>query len=163
MSKSTEQFRPIGVERTRDRFRERSDVCKQCDSKSGRLVGIGRTSVGASSAALALLVPKCPLCVAAWAWALSAAGVNLYRWDAVKLPLTAGLLLLAALLLGFRARPWVTALVLFGSGLCLSLKFAQNSSAMDFVVGVGFSSLVAASYVGIFLWLNPDSTDEPIS
>src|SRR5579862_4726249 len=78
----------------------RTDMCTQCISKSAGLRGVGRTGLGAGSAAVALFIPKCPLCVAAWAGALSALGIDFDRWEAIKWPVTAAFLLLAALLLG---------------------------------------------------------------
>ena len=128
-------------------------MCTQCVSKSGPLLGVGRTGLGAGSAAIALLVPKCPLCVAAWAWALSAAGVSFDRWDTIKWPLTAALLLLAMLLLGFRAKAWVKAIIIFGAGLCLSFKVAQDSSSFSLALGVGMSAFAAIGYYGLFRWV----------
>jgi len=124
-------------------------MCSQYASKPGRLVGAGRNGLGGASAAIALFMPKCPLCVAAWAWALSALGVDFDRWHAIRWPLTAGFMLLAAMLLGFRARPWVKAAVLFGSGLCLSIKVAENSSSFiaALVLGLGLSAVAATGLV----------------
>jgi hypothetical protein len=113
------------------------------------LLGIGRTGLGAGSATVAVFIPKCPLCVAAWAWTLSALGVDFDRWDAIKWPLTAGFVLLAALLLGFKAKPWVKAIVLLGSGLCLSFKVAQDSSSFGLALALGSaaSASVAIAYL----------------
>ena len=123
-------------------------MCSQCAKKPRRLLGAGRTGLGAGSAAIALLVPKCPLCVAAWAWALSVLGVSFDKWDLIKWPLTTAFLLLAALLLGAKAKPWVKAIILFGAGICLSFKFAQDSS-FDFAVGLGLSAVAAVGYFGV--------------
>ncbi len=124
-------------------------MCKQCVSKSGRIVGVGRTGLGAGSALIALLIPKCPLCVAAWAWILSALGVEFDRWDAIKWPLTVTFLLLAVLLLAARPKPWAKALVLLGSGLCLSFKVAQDSDSfgLAMAVGSGLSAMFAIAYL----------------
>ena len=99
-------------------------MCIRCVSKSRRLFGVGRTGLGAGSAAIALFIPKCPLCVAAWAWALSALGIEFDRWEAIKWPLTIAFLLLAAVLLGYKTKPWMKAAVLLSLGLCLSFKIA---------------------------------------
>jgi hypothetical protein len=124
-------------------------MCKKCVSKSGRLLGAGRTGLGTGSAAIALFMPKCPLCVAAWAWTLSAFGVEFDRWDAIKWPLTVVFLLLAALLLGFKARPWVKAAVLIGSGFCLSFKFAEDSTSFGLALAFGIiaPAAVAIAYL----------------
>jgi hypothetical protein len=113
------------------------------------MLGVGRTGLGAGSAAIALLVPKCPLCVAAWAWALSALGVEFDRWDAIKWPLTVSFLLLAAVLLGAKAKPWVKAAVLFGSCLCLSFKVADDSTSFGLALALGStaSAMVAVGYL----------------
>lgn len=124
-------------------------MCTQCVSNSWRLLGVGRTGFGAGSAAIAVFIPKCPLCVAAWAWALSALGVDFDRWDAIRWPLTAAFLLIAALLLGAKAKLWVKAVVLFGSGLCLSFKVAQYSSSFGLAFGVGMSAIAAIGYYGL--------------
>jgi len=129
-------------------------MCTQCVSRSGRLLGVGRTGLGAGSAVISLLVPKCPLCVAAWAWALSALGVDFDRWDTIKWPLTAAFLLLAALLLGAKAKPWVKAVVRFGSGLCLTFKIAQDSSSVGLAFGVGVSAIAAIGYYGLCRWVS---------
>jgi hypothetical protein len=129
-------------------------MCTQCVPKSARLRGVGRTGLGAGSAAIAVFIPKCPLCVAAWAWALSALGVDFDRWEAIKWPLTAALLLLAVLLLGARGKPWVKALVVFGSGLCLSFKVAQDSSSFGLALGVGLSAFAAIGCYGLCRWVS---------
>lgn len=121
-------------------------MCVRCDSKPGRVLGVGRTGLGAGSAAIALLMPKCPLCVAAWAWALSALGIDFDRWDAIKWPLTVALLLLAVLLLGFRSKLWIKLVVVLGSGLCLSLKVAEDTSMAGFALVAGLSALAAFGY-----------------
>ncbi|HLK13216.1 MAG TPA: hypothetical protein VKT78_00290 [Fimbriimonadaceae bacterium] len=118
-------------------------MCDRCVKRPGRLLGAGRTGLGAGSAAIALLVPKCPLCVAAWAWAFSVLGVSFDKWNLIKWPLTAGFLLLAALLLGAKAKPWVKTAILFGAGVCLSFKVAQDSSSLGLALGVGLSAVVA--------------------
>jgi hypothetical protein len=128
-------------------------MCHQCVNRSGRLLGVGRTGLGAGSAAIAVFIPKCPLCVAAWAWALSALGVDFDRWDAIRWPLTAAFLLLAALLLGAKAKPGVKAVVLLGSGLCLSFKVAHDSSPIGLAFGVGMSVIAAIGYYGICRWV----------
>lgn len=124
-------------------------MCDRCVSKSGRLLGVGRTGLGTGSAAIALFIPKCPLCVAAWAWALSAAGIEFDRWDAIKWPLTVAFLLLAALLLGFRAKPWVQAAIVLGSGLCLSIKIAEDSTSFGptLALGAALSALIAVAHL----------------
>ena len=124
-------------------------MCRQCVKPSGRMLGLGRTGLGAGSATIALLIPKCPLCVAAWAWALSALGVSFDRWDALKWPLTFAFLLLAALLLGFNAKPWLKAVVLFGLGACLSFKVAEDSSWVSLALGMGMSASAALAYLGL--------------
>lgn len=125
-------------------------MCIRCVSKSRRLFGVGRTGLGAGSAAIALLVPKCPLCLAAWAWGLSALGIGFDRWDQIKWPLTAAFWLLAALLFGLNARPWVKALVLCGSGVCLFYKVWQDSTSfwLAFAIGFVMSATVAIAYLG---------------
>ena len=129
-------------------------MCTQCVSKSRRLLGVGRTGLGAGSAAIAVFIHKCPLCVAAWAWALSALGVDFDRWDTIKWPLPAAFLLLAALLLGAKATPWGKAVVLLCSGLCLSFKVAQDSSSFGLAFGVGMSAIAAVGYYGLCRWIS---------
>jgi len=129
-------------------------MCTQCISKSAGLRGVGRTGLGAGSAAVALFIPKCPLCVAAWAGALSALGIDFDRWEAIKWPVTAAFLLLAALLLGARGKPWVKAVVLFGSGLCLSIKLAQDSSSFELALGAGMSLIAAIAFYGVCRWIS---------
>jgi hypothetical protein len=124
-------------------------MCEQCVTTSGRLLSVGRTGLGAGSALIALLVPKCPLCVAAWAWGLSALGVDFDRWDGIKWPITAAFLVLAALLLGAKAKPWVKAAVLLGSGLCLSFKVAEDSKffGLTLALGSAVSGVSAIAYL----------------
>lgn len=126
-------------------------MCKRCVSKPGRLLGLGRTGLGTGSAVVAIFIPKCPLCVAAWAWALSTVGVGFNRWDSIRWPLTAAFLVLAALLLGFRANPWVKAIVLLGTGLCLSFKIAEGSTSfgLDMALGTTASASYAITYLMI--------------
>jgi len=121
-------------------------MCPECRPISKRLFGAGRTGLGAGSAAIALLMPKCPLCVAAWAWALSALGVDFDRWDQLKWPLTVAFLVLAVVLLGFKSRPWVKAVVLIGSASCLTYKVVQESLSLGIGVGIAVFALT-----GLFL------------
>jgi hypothetical protein len=63
--------------------------------------------MGIGSAAAAILVPKCPACLALCGWALSALGLQATAWDRLEWPVTVALLAFALALLNAKAaRIW---------------------------------------------------------
>ncbi len=58
---------------------------------AGRAFGLG-------PAVIALLLPKCPLCVAAWAWVFTALGIDVASYETWRMPVSVALLVVTGVL-----------------------------------------------------------------
>ncbi|MBS1716829.1 MAG: hypothetical protein JSS72_03755 [Armatimonadetes bacterium] len=113
---------------------------------------VGRSGLGIGSAVFALLMPKCPLCVAAWAWGFSVLGLDFEIYNSYKWPVMAGLLVVAALVLGRYVKPRGRLILVSLSVLGLAAKLYADSEFSAPVILAWLLGTAVVASLGYFGW-----------